>query len=286
MIISSPIDAPGISAAFFTREGGVSEGLYAALNCGYGSGDDPQAVRENRRRAMEKFELSPEALATLYQVHSPTVVEVEKPWRPGEAPQADGMVTTRRGLALGILTADCAPVLFADAEAGVIGAAHAGWRGAFTGVLEQTVAGMARLGASPAKIRAAIGPCISQASYEVGPEFHERFIAADADNAAFFGPSKRPSHHQFDLSGLCAATARNPWLGRNHIGRRGHRRQSNPLFQLSPRDTRRREGLRPTAIGRRFEGLEPHGSAFHTRRTGRSARRRVAPWPSAGSTAC
>ena len=200
MIISSPIDAPGISAAFFTREGGVSEGLYAALNCGYGSGDDPQAVRENRRRAMEKFELSPEALATLYQVHSPTVVEVEKPWRPGEAPQADGMVTTRRGLALGILTADCAPVLFADAEAGVIGAAHAGWRGAFTGVLEQTVAGMARLGASPAKIRAAIGPCISQASYEVGPEFHERFIAADADNAAFFGPSKRPSHHQFDLA--------------------------------------------------------------------------------------
>ena len=197
----APLQALGISAAFFTREGGVSEGLYAALNCGYGSGDDPEAVRENRRRAMERFELSPDALVTLYQVHSPTVVEVEQPWRPGGAPKADGMVTTKRGLALGILTADCAPVLFADAEAGVIGAAHAGWRGAFTGVLEETVAAMKRLGASPANIRAAIGPCIAQSSYEVGPEFHERFVSADSDNAAFFRPSSRRSHHLFDLGG-------------------------------------------------------------------------------------
>jgi polyphenol oxidase len=197
----APLQALGINAAFFTREGGVSEGLYAALNCGYGSGDDPEAVRENRRRAMERFELSPDALVTLYQVHSPTVVEVEQPWRPGGAPKADGMVTAKRGLALGILTADCAPVLFADAEAGVIGAAHAGWRGAFTGVLEETVAAMTRLGASPAKIRAAIGPCIAQSSYEVGPEFHERFVSADSDNAAFFRASSRPSHHLFDLGG-------------------------------------------------------------------------------------
>jgi len=197
----APLQALGISAAFFTREGGVSEGFYAALNCGYGSGDDPEAVRENRRRAMERFELSPDALVTLYQVHSPTVVEVEQPWRPGGAPKADGMVTAKRGLALGILTADCAPVLFADAEAGVIGAAHAGWRGAFTGVLEETVAAMTRLGASPGKIRAAIGPCIAQSSYEVGPEFHERFVSADSDNAAFFRASSRPSHHLFDLGG-------------------------------------------------------------------------------------
>jgi polyphenol oxidase len=197
----APLQAPGISAAFFTREGGVSEGLYAALNCGYGSGDDPEAVRENRRRAMKQFELSPEALVTLYQVHSPTVVEVEQPWRPGSAPKADGMVTAKRGLALGILTADCAPVLFADPEAGVIGAAHAGWRGAFTGVLEETVAAMKRLGATPGNIRAAIGPCIAQGSYEVGPEFHERFVSGDSDNAAFFRPSSRRSHHLFDLGG-------------------------------------------------------------------------------------
>jgi purine-nucleoside/S-methyl-5'-thioadenosine phosphorylase / adenosine deaminase len=197
----APLQALGISAAFFTREGGVSEGLYAALNCGYGSGDDPEAVRENRRRAMERFDLSPDALVTLYQVHSPTVVEVEQPWRPGGAPKADGMVTAKRGLALGILTADCAPVLFADAEAGVIGAAHAGWRGAFTGVLEETVAAMTRLGASPGKIRAAIGPCIAQSSYEVGPEFHERFVSAESDNAAFFCASSRRSHHLFDLGG-------------------------------------------------------------------------------------
>jgi len=197
----APLQALGISAAFFTREGGVSEGLYAALNCGYGSGDDPEAVRENRRRAMERFDLTTDALVTLYQVHSPTVVEVEQPWRPGGAPKADGMVTAKRGVALGILTADCAPVLFADAEAGVIGAAHAGWRGAFTGVLEETVAAMTRLGASPAKIRAAIGPCIAQSSYEVGPEFHERFVSADSQNAAFFRASSRPSHHLFDLGG-------------------------------------------------------------------------------------
>jgi purine-nucleoside/S-methyl-5'-thioadenosine phosphorylase / adenosine deaminase len=197
----APLQALGISAAFFTREGGVSEGLYAALNCGYGSGDDPEAVRENRRRAMERFDLSPDALVTLYQVHSPTVVEVEQPWRPGDAPKADGMVTAKRGLALGILTADCAPVLFADAQAGVIGAAHAGWRGAFTGVLEETVAAMTRLGASPGKIRAAIGPCIAQSSYEVGPEFHERFVSAESDNAAFFCASSRRSHHLFDLGG-------------------------------------------------------------------------------------
>jgi YfiH family protein len=197
----APLQALGISAAFFTREGGVSEGLYAALNCGYGSGDDPEAVRENRRRAMERFDLSPDTLVTLYQVHSPTVVEVEQPWRPGGAPKADGMVTAKRGLALGILTADCAPVLFADAEAGVIGAAHAGWRGAFTGVLEETVAAMTRLGASPSKIRAAIGPCIAQSSYEVGPEFHERFVSAESDNAAFFCASSRRSHHLFDLGG-------------------------------------------------------------------------------------
>ncbi|MDF2763100.1 MAG: polyphenol oxidase [Rhodospirillales bacterium] len=201
MIQPETLVAPGLAASFFTREGGVSEGLYAALNCGYGSGDNPEAVRENRRRAMERMSLKPEALVTLYQIHSPTVVTVEEPWRPGESPKADGAVTSRPGIALGILTADCAPVLFADPEARVIGAAHAGWRGAFTGVLEETVAAMARLGAEPKRIRAAIGPCIAQPSYEVGPEFHARFVEADAANARFFRPSARAGHHLFDLAG-------------------------------------------------------------------------------------
>jgi YfiH family protein len=126
---------------------------------------------------------------------------VDEPWRSGQAPKADGAVTARRGIALGILTADCAPVLFADVEAGVIGAAHAGWRGAFTGVLEETVAAMSRLGARPGHIRAAIGPCIAQASYEVGPEFHQRFLQADAGNTPLFRPSPRAGHYFFDLSG-------------------------------------------------------------------------------------
>src|ERR1043165_4338517 len=187
----APLQALGINAAFFTREGGVSEGLYAALNCGYGSGDDPEAVRENRRRAMERFDLSPDALVTLYQVHSPTVVEVEQHWRPGGAPKADGMVTAKRGLALGILTADCAPVLFADAEAGVIGAAHAGWRGAFDGAIGHTVEAMEELGAHAGRIVAVVGPCIAQASYEVGTEFVERFVEMDPELQRFFGPSPK-----------------------------------------------------------------------------------------------
>jgi hypothetical protein len=205
MIQPDTLAAPGFTAAFFTREGGVSEGLYAALNCGYGSGDEAEAVRENRRRAMERMGMQPEALVTLYQVHSPTVVTVQEPWRPGESPKADGAVTNRRGIALGILTADCAPVLFADPQAGVIGAAHAGWRGAFTGVLEETVASMARLGAEPRRIRAAIGPCIAQPSYEVGPEFHARFVEAETGNAQFFRPSAREGHHLFDLAGYVRA---------------------------------------------------------------------------------
>ena len=201
MITPDTLAAPGLESAFFTREGGVSEGLYAALNCGYGSGDDPEAVRENRRRAMERLDLPADALVTLYQVHSPVVVTVDEPWRAGEQPKADGAVTARRGLALGILTADCAPVLFADPQAGVIGAAHAGWRGALGGVLEETVAAMTRLGAEPARIRAAIGPCIAQSSYEVGPEFHARFVGEDPTTAAFFRPSARAGHHLFDLAG-------------------------------------------------------------------------------------
>ena len=196
----------GVAHGFFTREGGVSSGIYAGLNCGPGSADDPAAVAENRARAAAALGGGP--LLTLHQVHSATVVTAD-PDRWAPRPRADAVVTDRPGVILGALAADCAPVLLADAEAGVIGAAHAGWRGALGGVLEATVAAMERLGAQAGRIGAAIGPCISQTAYEVGPEFAARFVAAHADSARFFaeGPGGRP---HFDLPGfalarLCAA---------------------------------------------------------------------------------
>lgn len=194
----------GVRHGFFTREGGVSEGLYASLNCGLGSGDDADNVTTNRRRAMERLDVAAGALVTCYQIHSPTVVEVDAPWTRDNTPRADAMVTTRPGVALGILTADCAPVLFADREARVVGAAHAGWRGAVGGVLDATVEAMSRHGARPATMIAAIGPCIAQRSYEVGPEFPAPFIAADPADAMFFIPSSRPGHFMFDLRGYVA----------------------------------------------------------------------------------
>lgn len=194
-------DAAGIRHAFFTREGGVSAGLYSSLNCGFGSGDAAEKVAENRARAMAALDLVPDRLVTCHQVHSPDVVTVAAPWRREDNPRADALVTNRRGIALGILTADCVPVLFADADAGVIGAAHAGWKGALGGVVAATVAAMARLGAAPGRMRAAIGPCIAQRSYEVGPEFPARFLAEDADNGDFFAPARRAGHFMFDIAG-------------------------------------------------------------------------------------
>ena len=194
----------GVRHGFFTREGGVSEGLYASLNCGLGSGDNTDKVATNRGRVVAAMDLQPHALVTAYQIHSPTVVEVDTPWTRENAPRADAMVTTRPGVALGILTADCAPVLFADRKARVVGAAHAGWRGAVSGVLDATVKAMAKHGARPDTLVAAIGPCIAQASYEVGPEFPAPFLAEDPDNAAFFRPSARAGHFMFDLRGYVA----------------------------------------------------------------------------------
>lgn len=193
----------GIAHGFFTRAGGVSEGLYASLNCGPGSNDDPAAVEENRRRAMAALSLPAEALATLHQYHSAEAVAVEAPWG-AERPKADAMVTGRPGIALGILTADCVPVLLADAQARVIGAAHAGWKGAFSGVVEAALEGMVRLGASRASITAGVGPAIEQRSYEVGPEFPERFIGQDPGNERFFMDSPREGHFLFDLKGYVA----------------------------------------------------------------------------------
>lgn len=188
---------PGISHGFFGRQGGVSEGIFASLNCGPGSGDLREHVGENRNRVLTA--LGGAKLLTLYQIHSPDAVIADKPWERG--PQADAMATNVPGLTLGILTADCAPVLFADPQARVIGAAHAGWKGALTGVIASVLEKMESLGADRRRISAAIGPCISQANYEVGPEFIARFAEADADNTRFFVPSDKPDHWRFDLEG-------------------------------------------------------------------------------------
>lgn len=197
----APVMAAGLSGlphGFFTRRGGVSVGLYASLNCGPGSSDDPAAVSENRRRVAANLHAS-HGLVSLYQVHGRDVVVVGEDYDITQRPKADGLVTRRRGIALGILSADCAPVLFADAYAGVIGACHAGWRGALAGVTDATIEAMIALGARRDRIRAAIGPCIAQVSYEVSEPFRAEFIAASAGNAAFFGAGKRAGHWQFDL---------------------------------------------------------------------------------------
>jgi polyphenol oxidase len=200
-VVTSPL-LDGTRHGFLGRRGGVSTGLVAGLNVGLGSGDDPAAIAENRRRAL--VAVAPDAqLVTVFQVHSPEVVVATAAWPDETRPRADAVVTDRPGLALGILTADCAPVLLADAEAGVIGAAHAGWKGAIAGVTDATVAAMESLGARRERITAVVGPCIAQASYEVDAGFRARFVATDPDNDRFF-VAGRPGHAQFDLPGYVA----------------------------------------------------------------------------------
>ena len=192
----------GIQHRFFTRRGGVSSGLYSSLNCGYGSGDSPDNVRENRRRVAETFGRTEPDLLTLYQIHSTEVLTVDSErWISPGAPKADGLVTKRPEVVLGVMAADCAPVLLADPQARVVGAAHAGWRGALSGVVEATIAAMEKLGARRERVRAAVGPCIGRDSYEVGPEFPAPFLAQDEANAAFFRPAPRAGHFLFDLPG-------------------------------------------------------------------------------------
>jgi len=195
---------PGISHAFFTREGGVSEGLYASLNAGIGSGDDPARVAENRARMAQALGVSSARFLTAYQIHSPDVVVAETPWARDARPRADAIVTRVPDLAIGVSTADCGPVLFADPQARVVGAAHAGWRGALSGVLESTIAAMERLGAERGRLVAAIGPMISQRNYEVSSDLVEQFSKADPANARFFAAG-REGHAQFDLPGFIAA---------------------------------------------------------------------------------
>ncbi|WP_300071742.1 peptidoglycan editing factor PgeF [uncultured Ruegeria sp.] len=195
-ILTSDILSP-VRHGFFSRRGGASSGIFSGLNCGHGSSDQTEAVALNRRRVADAMEVTPDALIGVHQVHSPTALTVEGP-QNGEKPRADAIVTATRGLALTILTADCQPVLFADREAQVIGAAHAGWRGALDGVLETTLDAMEALGAKRENTCAVIGPTISQRAYEVGPDFMDEFIAESPDNTRFFA-NGQDDRLQFDL---------------------------------------------------------------------------------------
>ena len=212
--LTSPV--LGTPHGFFTRRGGVSEGPFFSLNCNFKGGDDPEAVRQNRARAAKALGVNPEHLLGLSQVHGNRAVIVREPWPEGDGPQADAMVTDRPGLALGIITADCAPVLFADAKAAVIGAAHAGWRGAAAGVLEATLAAMQSLGARPERVCAVIGPCIGQDSYEVGADVRAAVLAHGPEHESLFRTGKRPGRWQFDLAGFCAARLARAGIGAIH----------------------------------------------------------------------
>lgn len=217
-IQSALLAEAGVRHGFFSRRGGVSQGLYASLNVGRGSGDDPAAVAENRRRAAKVFDVGPEALNVCYQIHSARALVADRPWGD-ERPQADAVVTATPGLVCGALAADCAPVLLADVEARVVACAHAGWKGALGGVVEAAVAAMAGLGARPGRIVAAVGPCIAQPSYEVGLEFLEAFTAEDADAGRFFAAGAAADKRQFDLPAYVlarlarAGVGRAEWLG-------------------------------------------------------------------------
>ncbi len=198
------LDLPGVRHAFFTREGGVSEGVYGSLNGGVGSQDEPARVSENRARMAAKVGVPAERLLVPYQIHSADALAVSEPWAPDARPRCDGLVTREASLALGVTGADCGMLLFADARAGVIGACHVGWKGALTGMIEATILAMEAQGARRADIHIALGPAIGATSYEVGPEFSARFIQHDASYARFFAPSRREGHSMFDLQGFIA----------------------------------------------------------------------------------
>lgn len=211
VIESALLRAGGVAHAFFTRQGGVSDGVYATLNGGAGSSDAPAAVAANKALMAQRLGVAADALLIPYQVHSALAVEATARW--AERPRCDGVATATPGLALGVTGADCGVVLFCDPRARVIAAAHAGWKGALDGVLEATLASMERLGAARADVRAVLGPTIAAASYEVGPEFVARFTAADADNAAYFAPSGKAGHSLFDLPAYIGARLRRAGVG-------------------------------------------------------------------------
>ena len=207
------LERRGLRHAFFTRRGGTSSGVYASLNGGVGSRDAPEAVAANRARMADALGVPPGNLLIPYQVHSPDVLTISAPWPAHARPRCDGLATSTPGLALGVTGADCATILFADSEARVVAAAHAGWKGALNGVIEATVAAMTRLGAVPSRICAALGPCIAQASYEVGPEFVAAYAEADAGSARFFVPSVNQGRSMFDLHGYVGERAARAGVG-------------------------------------------------------------------------
>jgi polyphenol oxidase len=205
---------PGVAHGFFTRLGGISQGVYALLNGGVGSRDAPEAVTENRARIAAALGAAPDRLAVPFQVHSPDAVALTELWPPNARPRCDALVTATPGLALGVTGADCGMILFADQRAHVIGAAHAGWKGALTGVVEATVRAMEGLGATRSDIVAALGPCIGHKSYEVGPEFVAAFERAGDDTARYFSPSRRAGHSMFNLNAYIAERAARAGVGR------------------------------------------------------------------------
>jgi YfiH family protein len=210
MIEADELKLPGIAHGFFTRAGGHSTGLFTSLNCGMGSGDDPELVAKNRAVVARALGVADGEIATAHQVHSAEAIEVTEGWPPDSRPRLDGLVTRTRGLAIGVLTADCGPVLFADAEAGLVGACHAGWKGARAGIAEATIALMEKLGGKRERIVAVLGPTIAAASYEVGPDFRQLFLDQSEAHARFFKPSVKEGHHMFDLPGylmLCLKQA-------------------------------------------------------------------------------
>jgi len=219
----NPVQARPLAAcevvvhAFFTRHGGVSKGIYEGLNAGLGSGDIRSDVEENRARMAKFLDIRSTDIAGPYQVHSPDVVRVDENW-PEERPKADAVVTNLKGQSIGIVTADCGPVLFADPQAGVIAAAHAGWQGALNGVLQNTITEMDLAGATRSNITAVLGPMISQKSYEVGPTFPDPFLQQSTDNARFFVPSKKANHHLFDLAGFIVETLNQTGVSASQTG--------------------------------------------------------------------
>lgn len=239
VITSSVLDLPGIRHAFFTRQGGVSEGVYASLNVGAGSNDDPAAVQENRRRCAAHF--GAKSIVNAYQVHSATALVADGDW-PAGPPHADAVVSATRGVVCGALAADCAPVLIADPEAKVVAAIHAGWKGALGGVVEAAIKRMEGLGASRRWMRAAIGPCIGPASYEVGLEFVKRFLDDDRANVKFFDPGRDHDKRMFDLPGFvlarleAAGLEKAEWVGRDTCAEADHFFSNRRAFKLGEPD--------------------------------------------------
>jgi YfiH family protein len=240
MLQSALLSVRGVRHAFFTRAGGVSDGVYESLNAGLGSRDAPERVAENRARMAASLGVAPDRLVTAYQMHSPHAVVATEPWTRAQAPRADAVVTRVHGLAVGVTTADCGPLLLADTAASVIGAAHAGWRGALTGVAEAAVAAMEQLGAERKRMVVVLGPMIRQPNYEVGPEFVARFAEDEPENRRFFAPAGRDGHAMFDLAGYITARLKRAGVGR--IEDLGHCTYADPArFFSYRRSTHRTE---------------------------------------------